>query len=218
MSIHNIIMAAAGSVGQILVASAQNQLTSSSTSLAISKPTGTISGDIMVAVTATAQPGSNMNQLSGWTRVLTVNSDNKLTVQYKIAGGSEPSSYTFTSGSSQKMSGCIATFRNVSYDKIGSANTNAGSGQVGAPSITPTLNNSILLAIYASEEAGTTLVQPSGMTLVATDHPDQGGTANAPCFAVFYQKNVAASATGTKNCTLENSGQVSGVLMALSPA
>lgn len=219
MSIHNIIMAAAGNIGGELIGSEQNQLTANSGSLTINKPSGTVQGDIMIAVTA-SDNGNIMNQLTGWTRILSAGaSDNKLTIQYKVAGSGEGSSYTFIcNDSTKKMSGCIATFRNVTYDKIGSSDTRTGGSSANAPSITPTLNNSILVAAYANEQEGDRWSPPSGMTLIATDNYSQGGANLAPCFAVFYQDEVAASATGIKSCGLDNTGQTTGVLLALSPA
>jgi hypothetical protein len=217
MAIHDILMAASSRPNPDFIASEQAQLTSSSGTLTINKPTGTQQGDIMVAVTA-SDNGTNMSELSGWTRVVNVISDNFLTVQYKVAGGSEPSSYSFTcSSTSRLMSGCIATFRNCTYDIKGSSSTTTSGNPVNAPSITPTLADSILLAIFANEDTGDEWSPPSGMTLVATDNYNQGGANLRPCFAVFYQENVAASATGTRTCDLNSAGQTSGILIALKP-
>lgn len=84
-------------------------------SLTISKPTGTTSGDLLIAVIG----GTKSSTPSGWTQLSDVDSGGSSTghvyVYYKIAGGSEPSSYTFNqSGSSSFYTpGAILCYRGI---------------------------------------------------------------------------------------------------------
>jgi len=66
------------------------------TSLTIDKPTGTAEGDLLVAVISCVE---TPQAESGWTMDLSVSGD-LAAVYYKLAGGSEPSTYTFDFGAS----------------------------------------------------------------------------------------------------------------------
>ena len=63
----------------------------------LTKPTGVVSGDLLIAVTT--QNDQDPTMPSGWTKSVTcINTSQSFytTLMYKVAGGSEPSSYTFT--------------------------------------------------------------------------------------------------------------------------
>lgn len=82
-------------------------------SLTINKPTGTASGDLLIAVIG----GTKSTTPSGWTQLADVDTGSSSVghayVYYKIAGGSEPSSYTFnqTGSSSFYSPGAIVAYR-----------------------------------------------------------------------------------------------------------
>lgn len=90
-------------------------------SYTINKPSGTITGDLMVATLGFIGTGATINVPSGWTlrNQSTATSDGgpyTLAVLYKIAGGSEPSSYsaTITGGTLYRMVVTqAAAYRNV---------------------------------------------------------------------------------------------------------
>lgn len=56
---------------------------------------GVQSGDLLVAVMETDQGGATWTQLSGWTKAEEQTVSASVALQWKIAGGSEPSTYTF---------------------------------------------------------------------------------------------------------------------------
>ncbi|WIC88891.1 minor tail protein [Rhodococcus phage Shagrat] len=79
---------------------------STGTGFTINKPSGVQSGDLMVAVFGSVALNTTINPPSGWTLEYTnsINSNggpSTIAVMYRIAGGSEPSSWsgTFTGGS-----------------------------------------------------------------------------------------------------------------------
>src|SRR5205823_12829996 len=69
--------------------------TTTTTTLTITKPTGVVAGDVMIA--NISNPGANAGATStGWILIgAAANTGGRSTVLYKVAGGSEPSSYAF---------------------------------------------------------------------------------------------------------------------------
>jgi hypothetical protein len=115
-------------------------------SVTVSKPTGTASGDFMIAF---AQSGGSIvhSAPAGWTKhsVLTDTLGTNLTntLFYKVAGGSEPSTYNFTddSGDGTPLTVVVATFRGVDPDNPINVSTTAESSGTTAkatPSATTT--------------------------------------------------------------------------------
>lgn len=90
---------------------------STSTSLTINKPTGVVTGDVMLVNIAKENNTANDPSLSGWTLVAggAINgSDIRGAVLYKVATSSEPSSYTFALGTGTNDAvGTIVAFYGV---------------------------------------------------------------------------------------------------------
>jgi len=75
----------------------------SSSAITVNKPSGTVAGDLLVCTIASAQPWS---EASGWSvarREASWYLANSVAVFYKVAGGSEPSSYSFPATSSSGL-------------------------------------------------------------------------------------------------------------------
>ena len=68
---------------------------STSSSITIGKPSGTASGDLLVAYVASGLGGATYTS-SGWTQA---EDGAQYTLLWKIAGGSEPADYTFSGAS-----------------------------------------------------------------------------------------------------------------------
>lgn len=88
------------------------------TSITMTKPAGTVAGDVLVASVGFAHPDATVANPSGWTQVPnlrgTIQSDQQGITWYKVAGSSEPSSYTFSGGSgTQAVSGSLSSFAGV---------------------------------------------------------------------------------------------------------
>ena len=109
------------------IASATNSgSVSSSTPIVVSKPTGTVENDVMIATFSFHYTGSATNPAlpSGWTQIGNIQSASmnvfgapfvKLLTCYKVAGSSEPSTYSFYSSSLISQAGAvgISTYRGV---------------------------------------------------------------------------------------------------------
>ncbi|HVT85087.1 MAG TPA: T9SS type A sorting domain-containing protein [Chitinophagaceae bacterium] len=113
--------------GQISQRGTATNGTSTNTNLTINKPAGVVSGDVMIANIVKAGNTASDPSLSGWTVISGGVIDDfywngydlgfgniRGTLLYKIAGTSEPSSYTFSLGSGTDYSdGTIVAFSGV---------------------------------------------------------------------------------------------------------
>jgi hypothetical protein len=156
------------------VRSVSSNVANRGTTLPLSRPAGTTSGDVLLAVIA-HQVGQfrNMTPPAGWTAVPNTDwaegNNVRIHAWYKVAGSSEPASYTFTltGGSGQDISGGMLAISGASSTSPihvagGAANPNA-SRSVTAPSITTTLPDALLLYGGACNNAYT-FTAPPGMT------------------------------------------------------
>lgn len=192
------------------VASASTQNGSSGTTLTINKPTGTVEGDLMVAVCAGGFMGSNNYTFpSGWTEAADLGSANGLSVAYKVAGASEPTNYTINATNNNTHAGSILTYRYAAYDTIGTFAT--GANPLILPSISPSESQSILIAAGARDVVFITLGTPTGMTARVTD-----ANATKPSYIVCDQ-TVAKGPTGTRSMSTGSTTNVAGILLSIKP-
>lgn len=173
----------------------------------VAKPTGTAEGDVMIAICQSGG-GVTHDDPGGWTLYdsyshSTANLVN--TIFYKVAGSSEPSSYTFTddSGSVTPMCTAILTFRGVDTSEpinaINDAET-AGTDTVSTPSVTTT-QRCLMLHIRVGKVSNTPPAE-CDFTHSITERVRVGNRGNS----VGY--NVEAATNGT---TIVNPGSQSGV-------
>lgn len=116
-------------------------------SFSMNKPAGVVNGDVMVATLRVSSFLSfNFSTPSGWTEIAGT-TDNAAKLFYKVAGGSEPSSYSFGSmvGLGATMIGSIVAFSGVdTTTPIGASAKSTGSGSsVALPVVTATRNGSM---------------------------------------------------------------------------
>ena len=138
------------------VASASNGVASQN--LPIDVPTGTLEGHLMIAVLGTDLTGTRTwTPPSGWTEVAEQNGIPSLGIMYKVAGPSEPASYTFVFSSSTSIAGSILTFKQAAYDTIGTLVANATNSSYTLPAITTSENYSLVLAIGTGSNATSTI-------------------------------------------------------------
>ena len=84
----------AGSAGYIATGTQAND--GSTGTLILTKPAGTTTGDLILAVVQVFFASSSATPPSGWSTAVSVGATYKLYVFWKIAGASEPTTYTFT--------------------------------------------------------------------------------------------------------------------------
>ena len=196
------------------------------TSVAVAKPTGTAEFDIIIAMMSI--DGTSKTALpSGFTTIQdtdTAGSHGNI-IGYKIAGASEPSTYTFAPASgSERAWCCLDTYRGVdNTTPIDGSNSAIGSGTtVTMTSITPSVDNCAVLGFVGFENgrSGGTLVNSTttGMTIRNNNvnGPPGSGNASSSGASLSTIQTTAAAVSGTVTCsTSSNHG---GMMVALAPA
>jgi hypothetical protein len=180
--------------------------TGSSNSLVISVPTHQ-SGDLLVAFMLGSFSGDSDWTQGSWIQLYERSGNGGPAIFYKVAGVSEPSTYTFTQTNNNTYSGAIAVFRNAQIDVVGNAVTDTQT--LVAPSITVSKNNSILVGFYGANSASRTPSTPTGMNNRIMDN-----NASSPSFAVFTQ-TVDQGSSGTRSSTIGTTTATTGLLFSL---
>ena len=183
------------------------------TSFSVTKPTGVASGDVLVATVA--RVAGALTPPSGWTQILSRSSTGvTLDVYRLVAGGGEPSSYTWSLNSTDAMAVAISAYDNVDattpVDIYSSQDNSSGTSMI-APSVTTTVATDQL--IFAGAVAGNIrATAPSGMT----EDADTGITGVGVYMA--DQSLSSSGATGNKTATLASSATSAAALIALRPS
>ncbi len=175
----------------------------------VTKPTGTASGDLLIAFAGSGlSTARKFSTPSGWTLQAedvtggTVGgSIQNIQLFYKVAGGSEPSTYDFTPATTN-LKGCVAICR-VSgaedpattalvhvFDREGAA------GSCSSPSVTPTDADSLVIRnlINVRRSSTGTVTFPS-----STEQLD--AKSNSLCRVAVGSFTNGASSTGTETVT-----------------
>jgi hypothetical protein len=178
--------AAAGvSTGLTLVNAQIVSNSSNATTVVVTKPTGTVSGDLLVAVMI-SDGSPAWTQPAGFTEVLDVVSAPFGAVAWKVAGGAEGATYTFTADDSKKLVAAVLCFRNAAFDTVGSVGSLAAAPQAGSITLS---SEGLTLAVFATAFDSIVYSTPTGCTAVIAD----SDTAQ-PSMAIF-RKAAAPGAT-----------------------
>ncbi|KPK38533.1 MAG: hypothetical protein AMJ69_08220, partial [Gammaproteobacteria bacterium SG8_47] len=210
-----------GAISFVAAASAA----ATSGNLIISKPTGTAQDDVMIASFSIRSNSATITPPSGWSLVRRINQTSvgtysSLAVYIKVAGASEPSSYTWTLASYTYVAAGIATFSGVDtaspIDVENGAATSTTTRNPATPSVTTTVANAMLVASYSIANNGSWAnPPPSGMTQAFQV------TNSGEMTQVNYALQASAGSTGTKTATDQGGdGTDSGAahILALKPA
>lgn len=184
----------------------------SGTTFVESKPTGVVSGDLLIAYTMgiMATPGT-VSAESGWTQILqTSGLTQHQSVWWKVAGSSEPSTYTFTSTQtvSQRSGGIYRITGMHPSTPIGVNALNSGTSNTSAvgSAVTAADNDSLLLlGIFA--QSNVTIGDVTGMTQVL----------NPVGRCRTFQQGVNSGSTGTRTSTLSASSNWSTTMVVIRP-
>lgn len=134
-------------------------------STTIAVPAGTLAGDLMVFFGGSFN-GNTIAVPSGWTQhgstVLYQGGQYSAYLATRIAGGSEPATYTFGTGTARP--GFIATYRNATGIDVAGTITALGSSTTMTLTGIASSPGSVLLACLTDRDFGITHTVPSGMT------------------------------------------------------
>jgi hypothetical protein len=190
------------------------------TTLTLNKPSGTVSGDVMLAaITITGGTGVTFTPPSGWSSVQRHNSTTVIgqEVWYKVAGGSEPASYDWTWTGARAASGVISSYSGVDPTTpvdVNGGQANASSTTITAPSVTTTGTDDLLVGFFGVANGGTvTAVSP----LTDRTYSAATGASNLTAIRGADEYALNAGSTGTRTATAGNAGVNIGQLVALKP-
>ncbi len=169
----------------------------STSSLSVPRPSGVVTGDLLVATIA-LRGSPTINTPSGWTLVRTQNAGTTMrqAVFYKVATASEPVSYPWSfSSSTSSATGAILRYEGASIATpvdVSSSQSNGSSRSITAPAVTTSGPNTLLVGFFGIANGSsftpatgmleqTETVQPSGSNKIAIEIADQvlplqGGT------------------------------------------
>ncbi len=220
----NTFSTAASFGGPTFRAAASAAAPSATLNLTINKPAGTVQNDTMVASISVRPDTATITEPSGWTLVRRIDNANananSLAVYYKVAGASEPTSYTWTFSTSTGSAGGIQTFSGVDA----TTPIDVEAGQITAnglthdtPSVTTTVANTMIVTSHGFTSSAT-WTPPSGMTeafdVASQTVPAIGGIAIEGNYVI----QVAGGATGAKTATASNDSDVGNAhILALRP-
>jgi len=199
-------------------ASASANNSSGSTSLTINAPSGTVAGDTMIAHVVVQTSGNSIAAPSGWHMIKRQDTSTNLATAtyYKVAGSSEPSSYTWNFGTSGEASGGIAAYSGVDTTNPIDANDaqyNNGTANLDNAGLATTVDNDLLVYAAGIVNPSTSVTQPTGFT---QQWKANSSTATSSVFA--QEAFPTLGNTGLIHGTLGSNYSSATQLIALRPA
>jgi len=201
--------------GISLRSQAANNNGGGASSLTLNVPNGTQSGDVMVAHVAVRTAGNTITAPSGWTQIVRKDTGSALsTVAYwKVAGSSEPSSYTWNFGTSGEASGGIGSYIGVNTTTpidVSNGQYNSATNNVDNSGVTTTAANDMLVYAVGVVQA-TTVNPPSSFT-------EQWYTASNSLTTSEMSQEIDSSTgtTGTVHATENGGGAFSNVTLLIA--
>lgn len=213
----------------IAVQSSASSNVATTTSTTITKPSGVVSGDYLLAAIGFEQSGGNtVNSVpSDWTEIESLIGNNTaLYVYFKVAGGSEPTNYTWGLTGTQAVGGSILRIDGQSVDAGGAFEVELDDhvGNTDAPSfptgITPTFASSLILIASCSKSNGTIAHSAHAIT---TSNPSwtavQGTSAGGTTISIAYAVRPEVTSTGAWSLTAGNTGttDTTSIILAIAP-
>ena len=190
------------------------------TTLQLSTPPGTASGDVLLAgVSVRGKP--KIVAPGGWALVLSTGLGNTMTqaVYVRVAGASEPSAATWTFSKAAAGAGGIVGYSGVDTAlpvDVSRGQSNAASTTITAPSVTTTAPNDLLVAFFGS--ARTTSITPAGSLTERYEAASAPELSFRVTSAAADEHMSAAGATGPRTAVVAGSAGSIGQLVALRAA
>ena len=146
-----------------------------STSIPIGKPSGTVAGNLLLATIGQDQHDAVISAPSGWTLIsrgaggADFTKDAYLAIFYKIAGSSEPSSYSFTSTKGENFAAAILRYSGVDtaapvthpgVDSDGFSGNKSTTPT--APSVSTVYTNTKVVRIFTQKQGENSVTSPTG--------------------------------------------------------
>lgn len=178
----------------------------------VTKPSGTVSGDGLIAFITNVTPGSPITPPAGFT--LKAGAANADAIYYKTAGGAEPASYSWTPPALGTLKVVMVRVTGQGAgDFIAAASILAYASRTShvLTGVTATAAN-LLLQVCGGTTGGVTWAPP-GTAVERFDGADSAG-----CVAAGGDETVGAGATGTRTWTPSAAAAAAGFMVAITPA
>jgi len=197
----------------------------SGTSFAVPVPAGVITGDLLIAQIGYNAAGT-ITPPAGWNLIDVTTNPSKPIMQglyWRAASASEPTHYNFglSSGKDDTAVGAIAAYRGIDLtdpiDAVG-AQTDIGSTDVVAPSITTTTANTPLISFFSVRDDGTVTPPPGTTERWDVNSAAGVGAIGETLLAAADEVFTTIGDTGTRVARAQNSDGSVGHLVALRPA
>lgn len=195
---------------------AQSSSNSSASSRSVTKPTGVVSGDTLFAL-VTHDGSADTITASGWTLIQYVSgTDIHAGLFYKVAGGSEPASYTFSTNNSHALAATVTAYTGADTTTYTggfsdySIQANSASANLTAPSVYVGSTNDIVL-FFGGVSNNTSVTPPGGFA----EEIDAGSSGIRVYLAT--DTGLFSGESGSKTATIGSSSHASiGAMIVLS--
>src|SRR5574343_1803581 len=184
--------------------STQEDGSTSTTSVVITKPTSTAEGDLLLAQIIISDNSLTITAPSGWTLInsISVSVNQKSSIYYKLATNSEGSNYTWSWGSAVQAKGYISRF--TGHLPSAPINTSNGTSDTSSSTtltqsgITPTTENCMLVFFTSNSNSRTV-----SNYAIATSNPtwteryDGGASLASGSMATAIRPETTSTGNGT---------------------
>lgn len=210
--------------GQIAQRGTPTSATTTNTTLTINKPSGVVTGDVMIVnISQTGNTGTNASR-TGWTLIAGAqqggtSGTRRSTILYRKADGTEGTSFAFTLGSGTSAAvGSIIAFSGVDasvFDATPGSLSTGGSNTASATGITTSSANAAVIFLAGAGGSSTIYSNWSGTTPSIVEIMDFGGSSVS--VGAAWGIRATAGTTGNRTVGLDNNYYWAGMLIALKP-
>ena len=206
------------------VASASDGSGPARMSITINRPAGTAAGHVMLASVVLSDDDPAFTAPAGWTLVRQDSIKDILhqAVYVKVAGTTEPSSYTWTVPSARRMVGGITSFDGIDVthpiDAVNGQSNNASTA-VTAPAVTTTVPDAVLVQLAAVGSNGGLTPAPGMAEAWEAAAPGASTRKNTlgAVASLSHAVQPTQGTTGSRTAAVSVAGRSIGVLVALRP-
>lgn len=186
------MLASYGVAGPQYIGVATNFTTATATTIAVNNPTGSVTGDLLIALLSVDSATTPTFTGTGWTFLVNSGStNNAMAVAYRTSNGS--ASYSFGYSTARRLNATIIAYRPATYDVSNGATITSGTTGLSVPSLTLTGNPEIVLMCAVAQTSTTNTVTsiPAGFTNLSW----LAGNSNGQ--GIWAKTYNATGATGT---------------------
>ncbi|GAA1253586.1 phytase [Arthrobacter pascens] len=189
------------------------------TTVALPAPAGRAAGDVLVA-SFTADKNPTAAVPAGWTAItngLSIGSGARAFAYYRVAGASDPATYTWTLSTAVKWGGGITAYTGVNtstpLDSTVATAVNAtfSATSIAVPSVTTTRNGALLIGGFGFDSSSPAATPPAGWT-------ERWETSGGQVAQQADRTQPTAGSSGTATWTFSSAKAVAAWRTALKPA